>query len=421
MLDNSKTTKPVTLTNADVEFLNAHGPYSMAVWTSGDISVGNEEGLKGRSAYFIKLIRDAILANYSMEEIKGFSILDIGCNDGWVLHQLIDLPFAKMVGIEPREKNIEKGRVVRRLLNIENRVDCRVGDIESLGEEKFDIIICAGVLYHVESIPLALRRVRECCRKFLFIESRCIASEHATDALKAQIEMRDLAYEFRDRICGVTAQKFESSYHDGSARVNTIVNVPTTETLLMTLDLLGFVDLKVVSDAATYRAALGHTRPLDGVCITAKPGQIANSDEANEQEWIARNERGLAETILPATIVKPLYESFDSGKLQQIVDTKLSGLENHFAREIVKNFQYSPRDKIALEMGKILVNEGKLEEAVTVLKSISGRINADWRSVYRSFALLTSTLQRLGRTDEAARYRELLVTCNPKYPNIGIG
>ena len=98
-----------TLTPDQIQILNANGPYSMAVWKSGEVSVGNEEGLSGRSVYFLEKLRKSILKNYSYSEIQNFSILDIGCNDGWVLHQLSDLPFKKMVGIEPREKNIKKG------------------------------------------------------------------------------------------------------------------------------------------------------------------------------------------------------------------------------------------------------------------------------------------------------------------------
>ena len=183
--DGSKITKN------QIEELNANGPYSMAVWHSGDVSVGNEEGLEGRSKYFMKLIRESILKNFSVDELKEFSILDIGCNDGWVLHQLSDLPFKKMVGIEPREKNIDKGRKVREILKLKNSVEYRVGDIESLEGEVFDIVICAGVLYHVESIPLALRKVRESCSKMVFIESRCISSSYITPELKAEIELRD--------------------------------------------------------------------------------------------------------------------------------------------------------------------------------------------------------------------------------------
>ena len=39
------------------------------------------------------------------------SIADIGCYDGWILHELSDLPFKRMVGIEPRQKNIDKGNI----------------------------------------------------------------------------------------------------------------------------------------------------------------------------------------------------------------------------------------------------------------------------------------------------------------------
>ena len=39
------------------------------------------------------------------------SIIDVGCYDGWILHQLSNLPFNQMVGIEPREKNIIKGKI----------------------------------------------------------------------------------------------------------------------------------------------------------------------------------------------------------------------------------------------------------------------------------------------------------------------
>ena len=227
-----------SLSTEQIEILNANGPYSMAVWKSGEVCVGNEEGLAGRSEYFVKKIRDSISKNFSLEQLKQFSILDIGCNDGWVLHELSDLPFQKMVGIEPREKNIQKGKIVRDILKIENNVDYRIGDIESLEGEKYDIVLCCGVLYHVESIPTALRNIRAVCNKMLFVESRCLSSHFITEELKAEIEMRDLIYQFNEEICGLTAQKYESSYHDGSTAKTTIVNVPSTESLIMNLKFL---------------------------------------------------------------------------------------------------------------------------------------------------------------------------------------
>lgn len=428
-----------TIAAEDIEVLNAHGPYSMAVWSSGGISVGNEEGLKGRSAYFTKLIRKALLETFSLDELKTFSILDVGCHDGWVLHELSDLPFARMVGVEPREKNIQKGKTVRKILKLENRVEYRCGDVVSLGGEMFDVVICAGVLYHVESIPVALRQLRNCCKRFLFIESRCLSSDVMSDRLRDQIEMRDLVYQFKKRIYGITAQKFESSYHDGSARETTIVNVPTTESLLMHLEILGFDDIRVVADTKTYRASVWRNqRPLDGVCITARINPTNAGQTFDEKEWIQKYESGLRETILPRELVQPLYRHFaDRTFLPQMsfkwlivlsyitapiwlsrIFTKMLPVcaTGEFELEILKNFRYSPEDKIALELGKILESEGKLTEALAIFRRISSKLNADWRSAYRSFFLMAKIYRSLGKRAEAVRYLDLCLTCNPKYP-----
>ena len=92
----------------NIETLNALGPYSMAIWKSGNVELGNEEGLAGRSQYFLNLLKKEIKNKFSLKEIKKMSILDIGCNDGWVLHQLSEFPFKKMIGIEPRKKKYSK-------------------------------------------------------------------------------------------------------------------------------------------------------------------------------------------------------------------------------------------------------------------------------------------------------------------------
>lgn len=425
------------LTPETIEEINAHGPFTMAVWRSGEVSVGNEEGLTGRSAYFTRLIRRSILKYFTPEQLKTMSILDIGCNDGWVLHELSDLPFAKMVGIEPREKNIRKGKAVRSYLRLENRVDYRVGDIESLGDESFDIVVCAGVLYHVESIPVALRRIRSVCRQLLFVESRCISSKHITEELRQEIEMRDLVYQFKDKLCGVTAQKFESAYHDSSAHVTTIVNVPSTESLVMNLQILGFHDIDVVADPDTYRAEVwGDKRPLGGVCLTARLGAAPRELADDEGRWIEEYERGLAAEILPREYVEPLYRVFcGDAPADSLAGAALATREyligqrpdfspdvlpanarTRYATEIVQNWRYSPRDKIALEYGKLLCSEARFDEALSVLKSITSRLNADWRAAYRSFALMATVLERMQRAAEAKRYRELCVSCNPKYP-----
>ncbi|OUU51922.1 MAG: hypothetical protein CBC25_04360 [Pelagibacteraceae bacterium TMED65] len=418
-----------------IELLNANGPYTMAVWKSGEVSIGNEEGLAGRSEYFLKKIRETILENYNLDELRKMSVLDIGCNDGWILHNLSDLPFKKMVGIEPREKNIEKGKLVRKILKLKNRVDYRVGDIESLKGEIYDIVLCCGVLYHVESIPTALRNIRQSCSKLIFIESRCLSSEHISESIKSEIEMRDLVYQFKDKICGLTAQKFESSYHDGSASKTTIVNVPSTETLIMNLELLGFDNIEVVADPETYRRDVWQDkRPLGGVCISAKISNTVKPIDESEVDWIINYEKQLEKQILPKDFIKPLFEYF-SLKKETILSDELKAVkaqildgssidlsflpevyQNKITYELINNFKYRPAQKIALEYGKLCHSQGNNSEALDVLKRITTELNADWRAAYRSNHILSKIYKDIGENELADKHKRLCLQANPKYP-----
>lgn len=431
----SKTNNNIS--NKEIEILNAHGPYSMAVWTKGNIKIGNEEGLKGRSAFFTKRIRETILENFTIDELKTFSILDIGCNDGWVLHELSSLPFARMVGVEPREKNIAKGRKVREILNIPSKVEFKIGDVDTLGDEIFDIVICAGVLYHVESIPSALRQIRKVCRKMLFIESRCISSKYITTKLKREIEMRDVVYKYKNETCGLTAQKFETSYNDGSTKEFCVVNIPTVESLIMYLDILGFESIKVAADPESYRNAVWkNKRPLNGVCIAAFLNLNKQESVSEESFWINEYERGQERTILDEKFVKPLYNYYRFRKIElglflRSLNTFLY-LESpgwladlfgsmikfwhkeKYELEIIKNLRYSPRDKLSLEYGKILYAKQEYENAISVLKNVTTRVNADWRAVYRSFYLLSQIYEKLGLNSYRNRYKELYLRCHSK-------
>ena len=71
-----------------VELINAYGPYDHAVWASHGLEISNEERLAGRGAFLARRIRECILKHFTLDEIKTFSILDVGCYDGWILHQV---------------------------------------------------------------------------------------------------------------------------------------------------------------------------------------------------------------------------------------------------------------------------------------------------------------------------------------------
>jgi len=273
----------------------------------------------------------------------------------------------------------------------------------------------------------------------VFLESRCLSSHHITKELKAEIEMRDLVYQFKDEICGVTAQKYESAYHDGSAAHTTIVNVPSTESLIMNLQILGYDNIDVVSDPDTYRADVWQDkRPLGGVCMAATLSNTAVTLDAEEDAWIITYEKALEAETLPREFLEPLYKIFsineevavqgDMAKIKSyIASSEADAIEveaawlpeisqNKHAREIVKNFRYRPNQKIALEYGKLLKCEGKLDEAIEVLKTITTELNADWRAAYRANHLISLIYKEQGKVKLAQKYLKLTLQGNPKFP-----
>src|SRR5215470_19087593 len=236
----------MTFTSEEIEELNAFGPYNHAVWRGRGVTVTHEESLTGRAEFLSALLRRALLESFPTEEMAQLTIADVGCYDGWLLEQLADLPFKRLIGIEPRARNLEKGKKVRQILGIRSRVEYRVGAIESLQQETFDVVICTGLLHHLESVGDALRILRSICTRKLFIETLVLPSRHITTDFLRDLEAKDLANFGRSPTVGLSGHKFESSYYHGSAIRPSIASVPTLSTLQMFMEHLGFRNVEVL-------------------------------------------------------------------------------------------------------------------------------------------------------------------------------
>lgn len=422
-----------------IELINAYGPYNHSVWTYEGLRITNEEKLAGRVELIAGKIRECILKNFTMDEIGKMSLVDIGCYDGWILQALSDLPFAEIVGIEPRESNITKARMIRELLNIKSRIKFEIGDIDSLGDKKFDIVICTGLLHHLESIPSALHKRRSVCRRMLFLESIFLSSRHLSRSFREEMEMKDIAYFNRKKVCGITGQKFESSYYDGSTNKLAVVSIPSIESLLMYLEIAGFSNVQTVIDPKSYNSIWKKERTsLNAIVISALPGEAENMLLVEESSWIESYELGLAKTILDRKFIEPLYNLFHRRKFQFrnplfffitflyirspnwasafFLRCQKTWFKDRYALEIIKNLKFNPDDKLSLEYGKILYKAQAYQEAISVLKDVTRKLNADWRSVYRSFYLLSRIYKEMGQEKESEHYQKLCLISNSRFP-----
>jgi ubiquinone/menaquinone biosynthesis C-methylase UbiE len=418
------------LNSNQIETINSLGPYNHSVWSKGNLVITQEEVLSGRADFIVLKIRQAILNNYSIAQIRKMSIVDVGCYDGYILQQLSDLPFKKMVGIEPRQKNINKGKGIRKILNIKEKIQFKRSTIEDLGEEKYDIVLCIGVLHHVESISVAIKKLNSICNKMIILESLCLSSVHITEKFKIDIEMKDLIYK-TETLCGITGQKFESSYYDGSAASTSVISIPSIETIKMILNSLNHTKFVVMATPDDFSKAMKkNTRPSKEVLIYS----INKSSKTNIEDTIYNFESGILKNYLKDELVNYLYDKHikllpnKSRTKYKILDNyisyesnilpKLGFEENENHMDIIKNFRYNRNDKIIFEFAKFKYRNNKFSDSITELLYLVQKINTDWRVCYRAFYLLSKIYTKISEPILSAKYSKLCKTCNPEYPLI---
>lgn len=394
------------------------------------IEITNEENLTGRADFISNRIRKIILKKFSKNSLKTISIVDVGCYDGWILHELSSLPFNQMIGVEPREKNIIKGKKIRKILGIKSKIKIKKGEINNLGRKKYDIVLCNGLLHHLESLSVGLRNLDAICTKMLIITCIVLPSKHITQNLRNDLELKDIIYQFKENICGITGQKYESAYYDGSTAETTIVSVPTIESILMNLDILGFYDIRIAATPSEIKKKLiKDYRPHQEVIIYATKDSMKNKNLIHRYSQIY--ERGLINKTIPEEYIIPLYNKYClkkkriekdniTQKIFNYIDKHevecLEYFTNKHQHEIIKNLRFNPEQKIAFEFAKILYSKKKYDESIHILESIVQKINADWRCAYRSFFLLAQIYRKVGNNKKSNYYKNLCRSCHPNFP-----
>jgi tRNA (mo5U34)-methyltransferase len=111
------------------------------------------------------------------EKVQGASVLDVGSNAGYFSMQLKRAGAGKVVGLERKGEYIRQAEMCRQIwgLDIENRTV----DVEDLDiiQEEFDLVIFAGILYHLKNPLKALETVGRICQDAVVIETEVISED----------------------------------------------------------------------------------------------------------------------------------------------------------------------------------------------------------------------------------------------------
>ena len=399
------------LTRTEVLEINSLGPFNHSVWSGRGLTISHEETLTGRVEFLSASVRAEIEKRFSRNELSTMTCFDVGCFDGWLLESLSDLPFKAMVGIEPRAENIAKGRKVREILGIPSRVEYLQAGLDDLSGHACDILICIGVLHHVPSVFEAVRKLTGTKPKLIFLESILTPSSFITEDLKKSAELKDVVYRHSADQLGLSVFKYETMTYPGSAIANTVVEIATRETVQMALNVCGYSTVtRPVADSA-YRDAMPlNDRPFYASVTVAERGASIFEVDHSLQE-----ESEFVGGVLPRELVNALKSEveapsgrFAAADAQWFEQFNLTSAQQAVLRAV----RFNPRDKIKLEVAKVLISEGRTEEACAELDDIVTTVNVDWRSCYRALYLLS----RLAPEAEREGFLKRCLTCNPNFP-----
>lgn len=92
----------------------------------------------------------------------GARALDLACCEGWFSHRLLEWGAAEVVGVDIREQSIRRAELVREHLGVGADVlRFRCADVLDLDPDelgRFDVVLCLGLVYHVEH-PMGILRL----------------------------------------------------------------------------------------------------------------------------------------------------------------------------------------------------------------------------------------------------------------------
>lgn len=128
--------------------------------------------MDGGPAYHESVWERAKLAFPS--DLKGASVLDVGCNAGYFSIQLKLRGAGQVVGIESWEDFYNQAELCRHIWNLD--IEYRHTDAHQIDviQQKFDLVVFAAILYHLKNPLYVLEQIGRVCEDAILVESEIL-------------------------------------------------------------------------------------------------------------------------------------------------------------------------------------------------------------------------------------------------------
>jgi tRNA (mo5U34)-methyltransferase len=104
------------------------------------------------------------------------TVIDLACNEGWFSHRMLEWGASRVLGVDIRPRLIRRAELMRAHFGIPpERLEFRCADVFNLDASElgtFDVVLCLGLVYHLENPIGAIRTARALTRGVCVIESQ---------------------------------------------------------------------------------------------------------------------------------------------------------------------------------------------------------------------------------------------------------
>lgn len=101
------------------------------------------------------------------------TVLDIACNEGYFLFEMLKRGARHGLGIEGRAENLAKAEYIKKRLQVAN-CEFRQADVLTAEYEpdSHDVVLLLGIIYHVENPIGLIRKAAAAAKRYLFVETQ---------------------------------------------------------------------------------------------------------------------------------------------------------------------------------------------------------------------------------------------------------
>lgn len=134
------------------------------------------------------------------EDLKGKSVLDVGCNAGFYAIEAKRRGAARVLGVDGQRQHVRQAVFVRKALGLD--IEYRRMNVYELNRRatgQFDITLALGLIYHLKHLVLALENLYEVTRELLVVETAIMPPERTPESFahplgEAEMRLHPLAF-----------------------------------------------------------------------------------------------------------------------------------------------------------------------------------------------------------------------------------